>query len=100
MATSAAYTMPITATNATHFPYFTVALGNNVMLNRINPYVPIFSITPASSTDPAVGASVCASGSHVCSGKSGTLIANAIAKPKNNHVSIVVDMGTVSSSLH
>ena len=34
-------------------------------------------MTPARITEPAVGASVCASGSQVCSGKSGTLIANA-----------------------
>ena len=39
--------------------------------------MPSFSITPARITEPAVGASVCASGSQVCSGKSGTLIANA-----------------------
>ena len=41
------------------------------------PYVPSFSITPARITEPAVGASVCASGSQVCSGKSGTLMAKA-----------------------
>ncbi len=32
--------------------------------------------------EPAVGASVCASGSHVWSGKTGTLIAKASAKAK------------------
>jgi hypothetical protein len=36
------------------------------------PYVPSFSSTPARMTEPAVGASVCASGSHVCTGNSGT----------------------------
>ena len=34
-------------------------------------------MTPARITDPAVGASVCASGSHVWNGNIGTLIANA-----------------------
>ena len=32
---------------------------------RTNPYVPIFSKTPASITETAVGASTCAKGSHV-----------------------------------
>ena len=31
-------------------------------------------------TEPPVGAWVCASGSHVCTGNSGTLTANAMAK--------------------
>src|SRR5215472_7303192 len=47
---------------------------------RRNPYVPIFSRTAARITEPAVGASVCASGSHVWNGNIGTLI----AKPKKN----------------
>jgi NADH-quinone oxidoreductase subunit M len=34
-------------------------------LNRRKPYVPIFNSTPASITEPAVGASTWASGSHV-----------------------------------
>ena len=46
--------------------------------------MPSFSITPASTTEPAVGAWVCASGSQVCSGKIGTLTAKAIAKAKNS----------------
>ena len=37
--------------------------------------------TPASSTEPAVGASVCASGSQVCSGHAGSLTAKAKKKP-------------------
>ena len=40
---------------------------------------PILSSTPASSTETAVGASTCASGSHVCSGKIGTLTASPTA---------------------
>src|ERR1700731_3251245 len=52
---------------------------------RTNPYVPIFNKTPARMTDPAVGASTCASGSHVWNGNSGTLIANATVKARNGH---------------
>ena len=39
--------------------------------------MPSFSRTPASITEPAVGASVWASGSQVCTGNSGTLTAKA-----------------------
>ncbi len=42
--------------------------------------MPSFSRTPASRTEPAVGASTWASGSQVCNGTSGTLT----AKPANN----------------
>ena len=45
--------------------YFTVASGNMGTENRKNPYVPIFKRTPARITEPAVGASVCASGNQV-----------------------------------
>ena len=38
-------------------------------------------MTAARITEPAVGASVWASGSQVCSGNSGTLTAKAMAKP-------------------
>jgi hypothetical protein len=57
--------------------------GKRGRQNRMKPYVPIFSRTPARITLPAVGASTCASGSHVWNGKSGTLIANASAKARN-----------------
>ena len=46
--------------------------------------MPTFSSTPASRTDPAVGASVWASGSHVCSGNTGTFTANATKNPRNS----------------
>ena len=46
--------------------------------------MPIFSSTPASTTEPAVGASTCASGSQVWSGNIGTLIANASANAPNS----------------
>ncbi len=39
--------------------------GSKGSEKRIKPYVPIFKRTPARMTEPAVGASVCASGSQV-----------------------------------
>ena len=48
--------------------------------------MPIFSITPARMIEPPVGASTCASGSQVCSGKSGTLMAKASEKAKKSHM--------------
>src|SRR5262250_222636 len=59
--------------------------GKNGRAKRTKPYVPIFSKTPARMTDPAVGASVCASGSQVWNGNIGTLMANAKKNPQNNH---------------
>src|SRR3990167_172908 len=56
------------------------ASGSMGSENRTNPYVPIFSRTPARMTAPAVGASVWASGSQVWKGNIGTLM----AKPKKN----------------
>ena len=56
------------------------ASGRIGRLKRMNPYVPIFRSTAARMTDPAVGASVCASGSQVWNGNIGTLI----AKPRKN----------------
>ena len=46
------------------------------MAMRAMPYVPIFRSTPASNTDPTVGAAVCASGSQVCRGHIGVLTAS------------------------
>ncbi len=62
------------------------ASGNSGRVKRRKPYVPIFSSTPARMTEPPVGASVWASGSQVCSGKIGTLIANASAKAANSSI--------------
>ena len=53
------------------------ASGNSGSANRMNPYPPSLSRTPARMTEPAVGASTCASGSQVWNGNIGTLIANA-----------------------
>src|SRR3972149_2044314 len=52
-----------------------VASGNMPRLKRTKPYPPIFRRIPARMTDPAVGASVWASGSHVWKGNIGTLMA-------------------------
>src|SRR5947208_16866702 len=62
--------------------------GNNGTEKRRKPYVPIFSSTPASTTEPAVGASVCASGSHVWNGNSGILTAKPTANARNNHFAV------------
>jgi len=51
--------------------------------------VPSLSITPARITEPAVGAWVWASGSQVCTGKIGTLMAKAMAKEMNSHRAVV-----------
>ena len=48
--------------------------------------MPIFSMTEASITEPAVGASTCASGSQVCSGNSGTLMAKAMKNARNSSI--------------
>src|SRR5271167_2358873 len=65
---------------------FIVASGNIGTENLKNPYVPIFSRTPARITEPAVGASVCASGSQVWNGNMGTLIAKAKKKPQKSQI--------------
>ena len=62
-----------------------VASGRIGRLKRMNPYVPIFRRTAARMTDPAVGASVCASGSQVWNGNIGTLIENPRKKARNTH---------------
>src|ERR687898_854669 len=56
------------------------ASGRIGRLKRMKPYVPIFRSTAARMTEPAVGASVCASGSQVWNGNIGTLT----AKPRKN----------------
>src|SRR3954454_6746861 len=73
---------------------FTAALGSSGSENRRNPYVPIFSSTLASTTLPAVGASVCASGSQVWNGNMGTFTAKPTKNAQNTHH----EMGPVSCS--
>src|ERR1700687_3540688 len=57
---------------------------------RMNPYVPIFNRNPARMEEPAVGASVCASGSQVWNGNIGTLIANAKKNAQNSSTCVLV----------
>src|SRR6478735_3247305 len=59
------------------------AYGNIGRHSRKIPYVPSFKSTPANSTLPAVGASTCASGNHVCSGKTGTFTMKPTLIAKN-----------------
>ena len=61
------------------------ALGSSGSEKRRNPYVPIFNNTAARMTEPAVGASTCASGSQVWKGNIGTLMAKPIKKAQKTH---------------
>src|ERR1700752_389892 len=70
--------MPITASPQMTGVSAKAALGNNGRAKRRKPEVPISRSTAASSTEPAVGASTCASGSQVWNGNIGTLIANTM----------------------
>src|SRR5579862_6685346 len=78
--------MPIIASVPTMGAKRCEALGKSGRQKRIMPYVPIFRSTPASITEPAVGASTCASGSQVWNGKSGTLM----AKPAKRSMKIKI----------
>src|SRR5471030_239117 len=60
------------------------ASGNSGIEKRMKPYPPIFKSTPARITEPAVGASTCASGNHVWTGHIGTLTANDAKKASHN----------------
>src|SRR5258708_21891523 len=72
--------------------------GNSGSEKRMNPYVPIFNKTPARITEPAVGASVCASGSQVWNGNIGTLIANAKKNAQNRSTCVLVSNCKADSS--
>src|SRR5664279_4560516 len=61
------------------------ANGKSGTAKRMRPYAPSLSRTPARITEPAVGASVWASGSHVWNGNIGTLMAKARKNAKNSH---------------
>src|ERR1700682_733890 len=61
-----------------------IASGNIGREKRTKPYVPIFRSTAARITEPAVGASVWASGSQVWNGDIGTLMANPKKNAKNS----------------
>ena len=57
------------------------AWANSGTENRMMPYAPVFKSRPARTTLPAVGACVCASGSHVWNGKAGSFTRKAERKP-------------------
>src|SRR5215468_9710332 len=59
--------------------------GNRGTARRMNPNVPSFSMMLARTTEPAVGSSVCASGSHVWNGNIGTFTANPTKNAQNTH---------------
>ncbi len=60
------------------------ASGKSGMEKRKKPYAPILMRMPARMTEPAVGASVWASGSQVCTGHMGTLTAKAAKKAQKS----------------
>src|ERR1035441_5999048 len=61
------------------------AFGSSGSEKRRNPYVPIYSNTAARITEPAVGASTCASGNQVWKGNIGTLMAKPRKKAQKTH---------------
>src|SRR3981189_2332704 len=68
------------------------ASGNRGREKRTRPYPPIFNKTPARITEPAVGASTCASGSQVWTGHIGILTAK---EAKNaSHPQVCSERGT------
>src|SRR5437763_11831546 len=72
--------------------------GSSGSENLRKPYVPIFSSTLASTTEPAVGASVCASGSQVWKGNIGTFTAKPTKNAQNTHHSTPLDSDVFISS--
>jgi hypothetical protein len=65
------------------------ALGNSGTARRRKPNVPSFNMMLARTTEPAVGASTCASGNQVWNGNIGTFTANARKNAPNNHFAAV-----------
>ena len=55
--------------------------------------MPIFSRMPARNTLPAVGACTWASGSQVCSGNSGTLMAKPANSARKTHICNAIGIG-------
>src|SRR5262249_61955355 len=60
-----------------------LASGNIGSEKRRKPYPPIFRRMPARITEPAVGASTCASGSQVCTGHIGSFTAEEAKKARH-----------------
>jgi hypothetical protein len=72
------------------------ASGNNGMEKRRNPYVPSLRRIPARMTDPAVGASTCASGNHRCTGTIGTFVAKEPKKENHKNFCSVLEKAKVN----
>src|SRR5579875_803375 len=75
------------------------AFGNIGREKRRNPYPPIFSMMAARITEPAVGASTCASGSQVWTGHIGIFTANEAKKANHNHFCIETGKFVFSSTV-
>jgi len=73
------------------------ASGNMGNENRKNPYPPIFNKIAARITEPAVGASTCASGNHVWTGHIGILTAKLAKKASQSQVCISLGNPWVSN---
>ena len=71
-----------------------LASGKRPRQNRIIPKVPILSITPTIMVAPPGLDCSAASGSQVCSGTSGALIAKANMKPTNSQRPVSVAMSS------
>ena len=63
-------------------------------MKRTKPYAPIFNVIAARITEPPVGASTCASGSHVCTGHIGTLTENDRKNAMNSRICTFIASGT------
>ena len=74
------------------------AAGKRGTAKRIRPYPPVFRSRPARITLPAVGASVCASGSQVCRGNAGSFTAKAAKNPSMRSIPTTGDMAVPMSS--
>ena len=64
----------------------------------MKPYAPTLMTTAARARDPAVGASVCASGSHVWKGTNGVFTAKATKKPRNSSLAVIAGRARCWSS--
>src|SRR5271155_3965965 len=80
--------MATTERTKTNGVKYSDALANIGSEKRMNPYPPIFSRMPARITEPAVGASTCASGSHVWTGHIGIFTAKEAKKANHSHFCI------------
>src|SRR2546423_6193904 len=83
MHTKAPYRIEMMPTRARSQYRSTAAVGSICTLNRMRPYPPSLSRTPARITDAPVGASTWASGSHVCRGHVGNFVPKAMRSPTN-----------------